>query len=290
MKPTVALIINTADRPDYLSRVLRAVGNQTDSPDEIIIAEDGEGAETRELVCQWSLQQHTCCRHLTQEKEGFRRSRILNRAIARAGAGYIVFLDGDTIPHPDFVRDHRSLARPGFFIQGHRVLVRQRGSRWFGRGNFDQDRRQALFGGQLMGWKHVFRWLAPFKRVLRHLDGVRGCNLGIWRADLVRVNGYDESYVGWGCEDLDLAMRLIRTGTLRLDVRGRGLCYHLWHPPADRSNLAANQKRLDEVARGNANRCTAGLDHHFTAAPANIGSMVPGPQEQAEEQPSGAAA
>ena len=38
----------------------------------------------------------------------------------------------------------------------------------------------------------------------RDLRGIRGCNLGLWREDLVRVNGYNEAFVGWGREDSEL--------------------------------------------------------------------------------------
>lgn len=274
MKPTVTLIINTAQQADYLSRVLRAVTHQSEKPDELVIAEDGEDADTRRVIEQWIANQGGTCLHLTQEKAGFRRSRILNHAIARSVSDYVVFLDGDTIPHPDFVRDHRLMARRGHFFQGHRVLIKQAGAAQFGLGSFNADRRRALLAGQLQGLKHVYRWMAPFRRVLRHLDGVRGCNLGIWRDDLLRTNGYDEDYVGWGCEDLDLALRLIRANILRMDVRGRALCYHLWHPLADRTNLEINRQRLAEVEKSGATRCANGIVKQAGPHPARLQSSA----------------
>lgn len=281
MKPTVALIINTAQQPEYLARVLRAVANQSEHPDELIVAEDGTDLDAAALAKAVAGLKQTCFHHVAQEKAGFRRSRILNVAIARAEADYVVFLDGDTVPHPDFVRDHRRLARRGFFVQGHRVLVNEKGSVRFGTGDFCRDRRAAFLRGELNGLKHVFRWLTPFKRVLKDLDGVRGCNLGVWRSDLVRVNGYDEGYLGWGCEDLDLATRLFHSGVLRLDVRGRALCYHLWHPPADRWNLPANERRLKEAVRNGATRCVPGLDRHWNENPQSAARR---PEQQAKQQ------
>ena len=70
--------------------------------------------------------------HVWQPHEGFRRARILNQAIARARSEYLVFLDGDTLPHPQFIADHRRLGRRGAFIQGHRALVKERAAAWFG--------------------------------------------------------------------------------------------------------------------------------------------------------------
>jgi glycosyltransferase involved in cell wall biosynthesis len=263
VKPTVTLIINTYNQPEYLARVLRAVAGQRDVPDEVILADDGSGEETRRVFGQWAAAQSFGARHVWQEKDGFRRSRILNAAIAQAQGEYLIFLDGDTIPHPRFVGDHRSHARRRYYLQGHRVLVTERASTVFGVGNFSADRQKAFLAGDLLGIKHIFRWPIALRRVKPNYDGVRGCNLSAWRKELAEINGYSEDYIGWGCEDLDLALRLINSGVKRLDVRGQALCYHLWHPKLDRSNLAANEKLLFETAAGKSTTCERGLNLHL---------------------------
>jgi hypothetical protein len=166
------------------------------------------------------------------------------------------------VPHPQFVADHQSLAREGAFIQGHRALIREQGAAWFGREAFKRDRRRALWSGQLEGWKHAFRWPRPLVPQRTDLRGIRGCNLGIWRDDLVRVNGYNEAFIGWGREDSELAVRLMNLGVQRVDVRGWALCYHLWHPPASRTGLATNDDLLAEAQRRKVTRCEQGLDQH----------------------------
>jgi glycosyltransferase involved in cell wall biosynthesis len=265
MKPacSLALVINTFNQPDYLGRVLAAVSHQTWRPDEVMLADDGSGAETRAVFEQWAAEMAFRTDHVWQKNEGFRRSRILNEAIARTRSDYLVFLDGDTVPHPRFVADHQALAADEFFVQGHRALIGQRAAKWFGKSNLSADRFRALRSGQLSGWKHAFHWPYPLRRVRHDLNGIRGCNLGIWRDHLVRINGYNETFVGWGREDSDLALRLMNSGIQRLDVRGWALCYHLWHPPASRGNLSANDRLLEETQREGAARCEHGLDRHL---------------------------
>ena len=129
---SVALIINTYDQPDYLARILAGAARQTRLPDEVVLADDGSGAETRKLFTEWSAGKSFRCEHVWQKKEGFRRARILNEAIAVARSEYIVFLDGDTVPHGWFVADHGELASPGQFVQGHRALVGQQAAKDFG--------------------------------------------------------------------------------------------------------------------------------------------------------------
>lgn len=259
----VALIINTANQPEYLSRVLRAVTEQTSLPEEVLLADDGSGEETRKIFAEWQQRSSNIeSRHVWQKNEGFRRARILNKTIAEARSEYIVFLDGDTLPHPEFIADHRRLARKGAFIQGHRALVRERASAWFGTNSVSRDRRRALLSGQFQGLKQAFRWPFPLVRARTDLRGIRGCNLAIWRADLVRANGYNEAFVGWGREDSELAVRLMNAGLRRLDVRGWAVCWHLWHPPADRAGLPANDELLAQAQRAGATRCEHGLAQH----------------------------
>ena len=90
----------------------------------------------------------------------------------------------------------------------------------------------------------------------------------MWRADLVRVNGYNEAFTGWGREDAELAARLMNSGVRRVDVRGRALCYHLWHPPADRTGLAANDELLAAAVEQSRQRCEQGLDAALETQPA----------------------
>ncbi len=259
---TVALIVNTFDQPEYLVRVLSAAARQTRPPDEVIVADDGSGEETRRVVETWLGQHPKRGRHVWQEKKGFRRSRILNEAIASAQSDYLVFLDGDSVPHPRFVADHLALREPGRFVQGHRALVERRAAAFFGLGGFESDRRRALWRGQLRGLKHAFRWPIPLKRIRTDLRGVRGCNLAIWRTDLVAVNGYNEAFEGWGREDSELSVRLMNRGTQRMDVRGWAICYHLWHAPVSREQLPANDRLLADAISSKATTCLRGLNLH----------------------------
>jgi GT2 family glycosyltransferase len=186
----------------------------------------------------------------------------LNRAIALAHSEYLVFLDGDTIPHPRFVADHRALAGKSQFVQGHRALIGEKAAAWFGENNFSADRRRAILQNQISGLKNSFRWPFAFRKINHRLRGIRGCNLAIWRSDLVRVNGYNEAFVGWGREDSELAVRLKNSGVRRLNVRGRALCYHLWHPPVSRAELAGNDEILARAILEEHTRCDRGLDQH----------------------------
>jgi len=97
--------------------------------------------------------------------------------------------------------------------------------------------------------------------------GARSCNLGVWRSDLERVDGFDATFSGWGLEDSDLLIRLLRAGVGRKDGRFATGVLHLWHPMADRSLLAENERRLDAIIHSERIRALAGLSDVTVEAP-----------------------
>jgi glycosyltransferase involved in cell wall biosynthesis len=260
--PAITLVVNTYNQPDYLKRVLDAVSRQSHLPQEMVLADDGSDAETKETFSRWSAQQPFPARHIWQVHDGFRKAHILNRAVAVTVSTYLIFLDGDMVPHQDFIADHCAAARPAAFIQGHRALVEQEAAAWFGRRKLSVDRRCALWRRQISGLKNAYRWPFPVLSEKKHLHGIRGCNFSLWREDLVRVNGYNQAFTGWGREDSEFAARLMNAGIRRLDLRGRAVCFHLWHPPASRANLATNDGLLEKTIREKITRCEHGLDRH----------------------------
>ena len=91
------------------------------------------------------------------------------------------------------------------------------------------------------------------------------CNLGVWTEDYLAVDGLDESYEGWGMEDADLAVRLIRCECLRKEGKFATAVLHLWHPQNDRSALTGNQRLFEDTLNGDRIRARVGLSSHETA-------------------------
>ena len=101
------------------------------------------------------------------------------------------------------------------------------------------------------------------KRAPRQWQGVKTCNLSLWREDFMRVNGFDESYSGWGLEDSDLAIRLIHAGIRHKSARFATPVFHLWHHENDRSRLAENQKLLDAIIASARIEARVGLNQYL---------------------------
>ena len=261
----LSLIISAYNQRNSLAKVFQGLSLQTSQPDEILIADDGSDGSTRELIDRWRREALAPVRHFWHPDNGFRKTTILNKAVAAATGDYLVFLDGDCVPHRLFIADHQALAERGFWVQGRRCFVRE---------PFVAD----FVPGKTVLWRWTLRgrvsrphksFRLPFPLIFRNQKqrGILGCNMAYWRDDVVAVNGFDESYIGRGMgADSDLGSRLYNLGHWRKFVYGRALVYHLDHPIMPRPHFAQNRARLLEVIRTGKTRCERGLDQYLPAA------------------------
>jgi glycosyltransferase involved in cell wall biosynthesis len=256
----LTVIVSTYNQPAALECILTALRGQTLIPAEIIVADDGSKPETASVIHRHQLQPGPPIKHCWHEDQGFRKTIILNQAIASATSPYIVFLDGDCVPSRHFIADHAALAETGYFVQGRRAFIAEVSVADFVAGKVSLTR--LALTGQLSGLFKAVRLPCPIVRINQGQRGLIGCNLAVWREDLLAINGFDESYAGWGMEDSDLCSRLYHLGRQRKLVHGRALVYHLNHPVASRSQVQTNQARLAAVLASRAVRCEQGIDQH----------------------------
>ncbi len=122
MKPNVSLLLSTYDRSGALEKVLLGVARQTTPPAEVLIADDGADPGTQDLAGRWQSRISAPLRHFRHEEEGVRKTMILNQCVAAARGNYLVLLDGDCVPHRQFIADHAAMAEEGFWVQGPPLL------------------------------------------------------------------------------------------------------------------------------------------------------------------------
>jgi len=262
----ISVIITTYNRTDALNAVLRALAAQTDRGFEVVVADDGSDQQTAQLLEPWSAS-FVRLGHVWHEHRNFRAAEIRNRAILQSCGELCVFLDGDCIPRPNFIQAHRRLAEPGWFVAGNRVLL----SRQLTERILADHLEPELWA--LRQWVEArlrgdINRLQPLLSLplgpLRRLGGaawrsIRSANLAIGRADLLRVDGFDAAFSGWGREDSDLVLRLMHSGTRRKDGRFATAVLHLWHAENDRSRLAVNDLLLHAAFRDGRTKAQIGL-------------------------------
>ncbi len=257
------LVISTYNAPQCLELVLASVRAQTRPPDQVLVADDGSGPETRSVVDTFRSRVGFPVLHCWQDDKGFRKTRILNQAILRARTEYLIFVDGDMLLHHAFVSDHCQIAKPGRYTQGRRICLNRAATarRW----RTKSPRVRFFHPGCNRRTQMVrSRWLmAACSTEDQNLKNSRGCNQAFWRQDLLDVNGYEERLEGWGREDSEICARLHHLGRTRIYARHWALAWHLYHPELSRQHDDANQRLLQETIERRAVRAIQGLDQHM---------------------------
>jgi glycosyltransferase involved in cell wall biosynthesis len=232
--PEIAILVSSYERPRHLARALASIARQegVDGKMEVVVSDDGSTDETPQLVADFARSVNFPVTFTTHPHEAFQLARCRNEGVAASTAPYLLFLDGDCVIPRDHVAIQLRLRKPGVAMAGGAVYLDEAASarvteelirRGLPRLQVPWSERRRLAKQAVASW-----WY----RLIRHPTKPKffGLNVGIWRNDYERCNGYDETFVGWGCEDDDLRIRLRQA---RVKVRSSvpwTHTYHLWHP------------------------------------------------------------
>lgn len=263
MKFQTALLISTYNWPEALDLVLQSVLLQTHLPNKILIADDGSKEETKQLIKEFQLKSTVPILHFYQEDKGFRKAKILNKAVAGSNVDYIIQVDGDCIMHPNFVEDHLNLAEKGVYLYGSRVNILPNAVEKIFR------MKKIYFNIFSNEIKNRTRTLhIPFlSRLYKSHEGIsrkfRGCNVSFWRDDFIAINGYNEDFEGWGREDSDLAIRLGNNHIKAKRLRYAGIAYHIYHKTNSKDHFECNDKMQKETIVNRTVRILNGIDKYL---------------------------
>lgn len=256
-RPQVSIVIPYFDDQDRLTLLLRALAQQTGGVGfEVVVADDGSPRPPRIPPGLGFT-----CTVARQPDAGFRAAAARNLGAERATGELLLFLDGDTMPTAGYVA--AMTARLGAVDDGYGALVvgRRRHADLSGVGAGDALRflRDGV-ASDPTGPRHPGITVLPDPGWLRAgyartadlaaagdedfrliISAVLGVDRRLWLA----TGGFDESFVGYGGEDWDLAWRS--------RVAGAGWAYEpaavAWHdgPDAAGRNRPAAVKNAESI-------------------------------------------
>ena len=253
MTVRLSVIVSTYEAPEWLEKVLWGYLAQSHRDFELLIADDGSTGETARLLARYR-DEGLPIRHIWQKDDGFRKSRILNKAIASARTDYLVFSDGDCIPRRDFLAVHAARARTGRFLSGGYVKLPMEASRAIERDDVEAGRAFSVPWIRRRGGRNLRRTakLAVPSFAAAAADFVtttrpnwNGHNASGWLSDIVAVNGLDER-MRYYQQDRELGDRLENAGVRGYGIRYRALCVHLHH---ERSYVSVESVRRNKAIR-----------------------------------------
>lgn len=233
----LSVIISTYNAEEWLHKVLLGYAIQTEDDFEIIVADDGSTTKTKEVINSFRSKFKHPIQHIWQEDNGFRKCKILNKAITSSNTDYLLFTDGDCIPRKDFVAKHLKHKEKGYFLSGGYFKLPMNVSKII---SDDDIQKQSCFkiswlknNGFTLNFKSIklvqnkffaafMNWLTPTKR------SWNGHNSSGFKSDILAINGFNE-LLDYGGEDREMGERLFNKGLLSKQIRYSAICVHLDH-------------------------------------------------------------
>ncbi|MFC3866988.1 glycosyltransferase family 2 protein [Helicobacter equorum] len=262
---SVSLIITTYNQKERLALALDSIKHLHTLPTEVLVADDGSKEDTKELIESYMKNFPCTLRHIWQEDDGFRVSKIRNKAINAAICEYIVIIDGDMILESNFISDHLKYAKLGSLLQGSRVVLTSNKTQEildsmdykiaFKSSDF-KARRIDLFAKSIYIASKLTKKVFNKKEMIK---GVRSCNMSFYKRDCEAINGFNQDFIGWGREDSEFVARFLFNGGVLRRLKFAGIAYHLYHEENARDMLESNHQIYLATIRTKAKHCQNGL-------------------------------
>jgi cellulose synthase/poly-beta-1,6-N-acetylglucosamine synthase-like glycosyltransferase len=239
-----SLIISVYNNTRALELILSALSIQKNKHFETIIADDGSGKDMHKFIQQYSKSSRLDINHVFQDDKGFRKTRILNTAIKEAKSNYLIFIDGDCIPHSNFTHEHISHKELSTVLCGRRVNLSKRFSDKISVDKIlNKEMDKVKLSHVLDSWRnknvrstYIEEGFILKNKLIRKFFSkgqphIVGCNFSLYRSMMEKINGFDENYVGPGFgEDSDIEFRLRLAGYKFKSVRNLAVLFHMHHP------------------------------------------------------------
>ncbi|MCX6308466.1 MAG: glycosyltransferase family 2 protein [Bacteroidia bacterium] len=258
---SVGVIISTYNNPAWLEKVLWGFSLQTVSDVEFIIADDGSGQSTTDLINRFKTEFSMNIKHVWQKDDGFQKSRILNKALEKAESEYLIFTDQDCIPRKDFIETHLRSARKGFFLSGGYFKLPMSISmaltledlknesafnlKWL----FAHGLKKSFKCSKLWNWRF---WSRFMNLITPTTASWNGCNASGWKSDMIAINGFNED-MQYGGQDREFGERLWILGLKSRQIRYSAICLHLDHkrPYKTEETMRKNKAIRNETRKTN---------------------------------------
>ncbi|HEY8322661.1 MAG TPA: glycosyltransferase [Candidatus Baltobacteraceae bacterium] len=266
MTPEISVVVPTYNRLDTLREVVPTFLAQDLAPErfEMLVCDSMSTDGTREYMAGINAE-HPNIRHLPGPYNG--RAMARNAGIREARGAVVLFNDSDILASPDLLSQHLRHHQAGekVAVVGWEVQVKDLADYAYKRDHVEAR-----------GHLHP-----PTRKTLSWLYFLTG-NASVRREDLLAVGSFDESFTGYGHEDLELGYRLQKAGVTIL-YEPKAVNYHCQDVPHDdqkekmklagRSTVRFFRKHPDWAVRANLGMTPISLGLHsaLTTMPGVLG-------------------
>ena len=249
--PVISVVISTYNAEAWLEKVLYGFQYQDFKDFELVVADDGSRQATKDLIDRMASVVSYPIVHVWQKDEGFQKSRILNKAVVASNAPYIVMTDGDCIPRKDFLSVHAAHMEPGYFLSGGYFMLPMNISKAITKEDIANGDCFKVSWLKNLGLKSSFKNnKLSAKGLPAHLlnkvtptnASWNGHNASGYKADILKVNGFDER-MQYGGQDRELGERLFNLGLKSKQLRYSAVVVHLDHKRGYKNQESIDKNR-----------------------------------------------
>src|SRR5699024_1705921 len=238
MTPKISVIFTTYNEPEWLEKVIWGFSVQSFKNFEVVIADDGSSGETKAVIERLTKEVDFPIQHVWHEDDGFRKCDILNKAIVKAKADYLVFTDGDCIPRKDFLETHYNHRQKNKILSGGLIRLPLDLSKAITKNDIINQRifndKWLAENGLKLGYTKRLRLSgnAFTKSTMNNITPTNaswnGHNSSTWKKHVLEANGFDER-MKYGGQDREFGERLMNAGIKGKQIRFNAICMHLDH-------------------------------------------------------------
>lgn len=272
----ISVIVAVYNRLEYLKNILLALESQIEKPFEVIIADDGSSENLEKVIEKIIPQISYRLKHVYQQDIGFRLSRSRNNAIKFSEGEFLLFLDQDILFDNFFIKNIKEVIKEGIVIKMDAISLNEK----------ETEKIKIELGRQKkFDYKIIEKYITKdekkiiekkykkdiIKNLLYNLNLAKrgakiiGLGIGIFKKNLIELNGFDENYIGWGYEDDDLCNRIYCYGLKVIPLNYKNILVHMYHGEDITKKISLNEKyyykRKDEIFRKKDYKCEYGYDN-----------------------------
>lgn len=256
----ISVIVPVYNRLEHFRALFLCLLRQKKQADELIITDDGSSQKVLDFISDLIPKAQFKVKHIYQEDKGFRKTRALNNTVRNSTGDLLIFCDQDLIFGEEYIETIANNIKNNIFLMGRAHHT-------------TEDEKNIILSDieNINSYNEIIKKL-PAKyietidkmlkedrkrRIIKTLRlakrGIRlvGMSYALMKEAYLKVNGYDENYVGWGQEDDDFGNRLTVAGINGKELITQNIQLHLWHYSDPTKIHSANEeyyyKRKKEI-------------------------------------------
>ena len=256
----ISVIVPIYNRLEHLRALFLCLLKQKKQPDELIITDDGSSQKVLDFIGDLIPKAQFKVKHIYQEDKGFRKTRALNNGVRNSIGDLLIFCDQDLIFGEEYIETIAKNIKNDIFLMGraHHITEAEKSI-------ILSDINKIATYNEIVQ-KIPSKYIETIKKILKEdrkrrllktfklaKRGIRlvGMSYALMKDSYIKVNGYDENYIGWGQEDDDFGNRLTVAGINGKELVTKNIQLHLWHysdpTKVHSSNEEYYYKRKEEI-------------------------------------------